>query len=177
MTRHEALLFLQDFFENPYHLLPIIHESSGPIFINEFYDSLLSGQTVNPACAALILGISAVSAYFWSDHIKSHYNFASANEAARASIIWRRSSQNILDQSQHTYNCLEDIQARAILAYLVYNVEGCSAQFRFLHSCSVAVAHDGSLHLVDSPRTEQQDDAPTREIKRRLWWHLASSDW
>lgn len=173
MLREEALLLLQDFVDNPYHLLPIIHESSARALIDEFYTCGSRYEKVNPAHAALILSISATSASFFNKNMKCHYNFASSEEAAQASLTWRQSALLTLDESQRTASgCLEEIQARAILAYLVYNTESCSARFRFLHSSSVAAARDASLHLIDSPGSQHKDNVP-----RRLWWHIASTDW
>lgn len=178
MTQGEALLLLQDFIDDSYHLLPIIHESSTRSLVEEFYTRLSQNKVVDPAHAALILSISATSAYFFNEETGSHHTFASSEDAVQASQSWLQSAMYILNELQQAISGgLEEIQARVILSYLVYNVEGCSALFRFLHSCSLAVARDACLHLVDSPDAEHRDDAPTREIKRRLWWYLASTDW
>ncbi|KAI0909573.1 hypothetical protein F4823DRAFT_624800 [Ustulina deusta] len=178
MTREEALLLLRDFSENPYHLLPIIYEPSARSVINTFYTQLEQGHEGDPTAAALILSIASASASFFH-HASVHRIFASIEEADEASAAWRQSALTILDDSQFdTQGSLERCQARAIIAYVVSNVEGPSFRYRYLHSCSIAIARDMSLHLIDSPTTtDKSDDFPTREIKRRLWWHLASTDW
>ncbi len=178
MTREEALLLLRDFSENPYHLLPIIYEPSARSLINTFYTQLEQGHEGDPTAAALILSIASASASFFH-HASVHRIFASIEEADEASASWRQSALTILDDSQFdTQGSLEKCQARAIIAYVVSNVEGPSFRYRYLHSCSIAIARDMSLHLIDSPTTtDKSDDFPTREIKRRLWWHLASTDW
>jgi hypothetical protein len=179
MTREEALVLLHDFFENPYHLLPIIYEPSARSLIHTFYTQLEQGQEGDPTAAALILSIASTSASFFSQNSSTHGMFSSTEEATQASVVWRQTALNLLDDSQFSSEgSLEECQARTILAYVVSNVEGCSARYRFLHSCSLAVARDMSLHLIDSTATpDTSDDIPTREIKRRLWWHLASTDW
>ncbi|KAI0402303.1 hypothetical protein F4802DRAFT_576647 [Xylaria palmicola] len=179
MTREEALLFLHDFFENPYHLLPILYEPSVRSLVNTFYSQLEQGQEADPTVAALILSIASTSASFFNNDTTARYIFASTDEATQVSIAWRETALTILDDPRFPCNrSIEECQARTILAYVVSNVEGCSAQYRLLHSCSVAIARDIALHLVDSAATaETSDDGPTREMKRRLWWHLASTDW
>ncbi|KAI0538551.1 hypothetical protein GGR58DRAFT_512975 [Xylaria digitata] len=179
MTRDEALLLLRDFCENPYHLLPIIYEPAARSLINTFYTQLEQGQEGDPTAAALILSIASTSASFFSYDSSTHKIFSSTKEANQASIAWRQTAMAILDDSQFSAEpSLERCQARAIIAYVVSNIEGCSARYRFLHGCSIAIARDMSLHLVDSTTTTStSDDPPTREIKRRLWWHLASTDW
>lgn len=179
MTREEALFLLDDFFNNPYHLLPIIYEPSACCMINKFYAQLEQGQEGDAAAAALILSIAATSASFFSPNATKHNIFTSSEEAIEASVVWRQAALAILDDPQFPPEVsLERCQARTILAYVVVNAEGCSAHYRFLHACSVAVARDMSLHLIDSKASgDTSDDIPTREIKRRLWWHLASTDW
>ncbi|KAF5488873.1 putative transcription factor lepB [Colletotrichum fructicola] len=178
MTREEAMSLLEDFTNNPFHMLPIIHAPTTRAMIDTFYNTLSQGQDPSAAQAALILSIAATSAFFFNENSKAFSTFASSEDATQAALAWFRSALNILDQSQQiTYGCLAEVQARTILAYLIYNFEGCSGRFRFLHSCSLASAREGLVHLVDSPNSEQQDDATTREIKRRVWWHIAATDW
>ncbi|KAI1432078.1 hypothetical protein GGR50DRAFT_630350 [Xylaria sp. CBS 124048] len=179
MTRDEALLLLHDFCENPFHLLPIIYEPATRSLIKAFYTQLEQGDSGDPTIAALILSIAATSASFSNGSGRTKNVFASPEAATELSFTWIQTALSILDDSQFaTDKILEACQARAILAYVVSNVEGCSARYRFLHSCSVAIARDASLHLIDSAATPSpSDDPPTREMKRRLWWHLASTDW
>ncbi|KAI1633477.1 hypothetical protein F4809DRAFT_623048 [Biscogniauxia mediterranea] len=179
MTREEALLLLQDFVDNPYHLLPIIHEPSTRSLIDKFYSQQENGQAVDPKCAALILGIAASSAQFFNSDMGSRHIFPTPEEAAQLSVAWSQSALSILEEScRSSRHSIEEVQARTILAYVIYNAEGCSSRFRFLHSCSLAAARDISLHLLDSPSmADKLGDLTTREIKRRLWWHLASTDW
>ncbi|GJC85496.1 putative transcription factor lepB [Colletotrichum liriopes] len=178
MTREEALVLLQDFIENPFHLLTIIHAPAAKLMVDNFYRSLAQGEDPNPAHAALILSIAATSAFFYNEGSKSLGSFTSTEEATHTALGWFKSALNILEKSRpSTYSCLEEVQARSVLAYLVYNMEGCSARFRFLHSCSLAAARENCLHLIDSPSSEQQDDVTAREIKRRVWWHIVSTDW
>ncbi|KAG7038774.1 C6 zinc finger protein [Colletotrichum scovillei] len=178
MTQEEALLLLQDFLDNPFHLLPILHPTAARSMIVNFYSVLTSGGDPDPAHAALILGIAATSAFFFTEGSQVNGAFETLEEATHAAVTWFKSSLNILGKSQaNACGSLEEVQARSILAYLVYNMEGCSARFRFLHGCSLSSAREMSLHLIDGPGSEQQDEEAMKEIKRRVWWHITATDW
>ncbi|KAK1973454.1 hypothetical protein LZ30DRAFT_743523 [Colletotrichum cereale] len=119
----------------------------------------------NLAHAALILSVTATSAFFHNKSSRSLDLFASAKEAAQAALSWLKSALNILEKSWPTdSSCLEEVQARSMLSYLVYNIEGCSACFRFLYSCLLVTAQEICLHLLNSLLSVQQ-------------WHIASTDW
>ncbi|KAK1574373.1 uncharacterized protein LY79DRAFT_566082 [Colletotrichum navitas] len=176
MTHDEALLLLQDFVDHPFHLLTIIHAPAARSIIDNFYQSLALSEDPNPAHAALILSITATSAFFSNESFKSIDLFASTEEATQTALSWLKSAFSILEKSSDS-SSLEEVQARSVLSYLVYNMEGCSARYRYMHGCSLVAAREIGLHLIDSPSSAQQDDVITREIKRRLWWHIVSNDW
>lgn len=180
MTLEEALVLLHDFADSPLHLIPLIHEPTVRSTINKFYDDLARPEAASPhpAHAALVLSLAATCASFYHEGCDTLYSFDGEDDAAEATLAWLNSALNLLDQSQRSLSyCLEDIQARVILSYLLSNIEGCSFRFRSLHSTCVCVAHELGLHLVDRPRSNQVDDETTKEIKRRLWWYIVSNDW
>lgn len=182
MSRSEALALFHDFVDNAYHLLHILQLDATRFLISNFYTQLErdGAASVNPAHAALILGIAATTAFFWDARVPCQHTFGSEKAAQQASLTWRRSALDLLGVVQQSGTAsLEAAQAYAIIAYLYYNVDGQSVQFRFLHASSVAACREISLHLVDSPGAEapSADDAAAKEVKRRLWWHVAATDW
>ena len=69
-----------------------------------------------------------------------------------------------------------------MLFFLMYNTEGPSARARLLGYSAIALARDLSMHKTDLHPVPQgtslsKDVFIETEIKRRLWWYLASSDW
>ncbi|KAK8090487.1 putative Zn(II)2Cys6 transcription factor [Apiospora hydei] len=172
MSREEALALFHDFVDNAYHLLHILQMDAIRLIINQFYDQIESDLTasVSPDHAALILGIAATTAFFWDARVPCQHTFES-EKAAKKSL-----SDLAPLRTRLAGLSLEAAQAYAIIAYLYYNVDGQSAQFRFLHASSIATCRELSMHLVDGPGGSD-DDAATREVKRRLWWHVAATDW
>lgn len=178
MNRDEAMTLVRDFFVSPHQLLPVVYEPSVRSLLHGFYTRVEGGEVGDPIHAALILSICAITASFFNEDDGQGHIFQSAEQAGRASAAWSLSAMNILKDLSLSSATLEECQARALLAYGVFNEEGFSTRFRFLHGSAVTAARNVSLHLLDSPTAAvERDTSAIREIKRRLWWYIASTDW
>ncbi|XWX00036.1 hypothetical protein V2A60_008052 [Cordyceps javanica] len=98
------------------------------------------------------------------------------------SSIWTNAALDVLEYSKRSASAsLEDVQATIVISYVIYNSQGFSPMFRSLHSNIIMMARDLSLHKTDSPRRSGEIDQPPSQIeddvKRRLWWHIAATDW
>ena len=174
-----AVTLLEDYLSSSYHFLPAVIPASTRTTLADLYDRISQNQVATLGSAALILSIAATSAFHWTDDGSSMQCFNSVDDAAKTGLAWRKSAWTLLDQTQRsTSRSLEDVQATVILCDLFYNVEGCSGNFRTLHNQSVCTAREMSLHLVDAqPERQTGDDEATKEAKRRVWWHIVSTDW
>lgn len=68
------------------------------------------------------------------------------------------------------------------LVFLLYHADGFSLKVRALHSSAISVAKELGLHRTDAPRNglplpRNQAEIVDRELRRRIWWHLACTDW
>jgi hypothetical protein len=77
-----------------------------------------------------------------------------------------------------------DIQAMILLIFATFHLEGFSTRARLLHARAIGMARDLRLHRMDAaaqPHTSVGDTHPRvlldLELKRRVFWHLAASDW
>lgn len=176
--REDAFALLDDYVENYLALNRVISETSARALIHDVYSRLARGQEVKNDHIAFTLAICADSAFNWNQEASRLVIFESEDEAARQSFHWRKIIWDLLDHSQRAGgSSLEGVQARMILQDMIYNQEGGSARWRYLLSSTLASARELFLHLIDSPAYENKDDSSTREIKRRVWWHLVSTDW
>lgn len=184
----EDSLAMFEYFLRTSHCIPrTIHVPSVQSMISDFYLKTFHAQppdktTVDVAHAALILSICATTAFFWDrDASPSCQLFVSVDQAAQQADVWLNMAWDLLDQSRRVVGsgCLVEVQAHLILSDLVYNTEGCSTRFRYLHNRALAVSHEISLHLVDAAQVRQGDvdNDPITEVRRRVWWHIASTDW
>lgn len=178
-SQEDALALFDDFLVHTRSFnVNNVHSPTVHTMIHGLYAQLRQGQEINLGSAALILSFSAASAFFWDKDFPSTFNFLAEDKAAAQSHAWRGAALDLLDQCQRTaVNSLDTIHARLVLADLVYNMEGTSSRFRYIHSGARAAAYDLRLHLVDLPDNESGDSELLRETKRRAWWYLAVTDW
>ncbi|CAM1506034.1 Fc.00g056750.m01.CDS01 [Cosmosporella sp. VM-42] len=96
-----------------------------------------------------------------------------------------RNALDALDYSRrNTSSTLEDVQAHIFMSFITYHVDGFSARGRILLTTAISIARELRLHRLDaeteSPNAENQSNASALidlEIKRRVFWHLAATDW
>ncbi|PSR78117.1 hypothetical protein BD289DRAFT_129978 [Coniella lustricola] len=179
-SRDDALALLDDYLDNSdYYVANILHPASVRATVDAVYTRLLrQGQKVDLGAAAFILCFCAAAAFFWDSDCPAQCNFTSEDHAAAQSQAWRVTAWDLIDQAQRSAcNTLEMIQARLVLADLLYNVEGMTPRFRYIHSCARTAAYEAKLHLVDYPASRSADTAIMKERKRRIWWYIAGTDW
>ncbi|KAL2157991.1 hypothetical protein VTH06DRAFT_4800 [Thermothelomyces fergusii] len=185
MPRAAAAALLQDYLDHVYPLHPIVHGSTTRKLLGAFYDALARRDRLVPHTTAFILALAVVSAYFWQPDVGRHNYFASLREAAEASFVWRDWASDILVNTAQEpgTSTLEGVQAWVLLSFLAQTVEGASHRLRFLHSCSLTAARQLSFHVVDSPTKADpasraaSENHVTCELKRRIWWYIAATDW
>jgi hypothetical protein len=182
-TKAEALSLLKYYMDNVQYLHPVINAQA----VQQLLEIVYTGHEVRAyrkaSHIALLLSIFASTGYLWSSQGNDEILvFASPKAAIQASSVWSDAALDILDYSRHTSSgSIENIQATIITSYLIYCNKGFSAMFRLLHSNTIAMARDLSLHKLDSPKRRQKRDPEANiaedETKRRIWWYVVSTDW
>lgn len=174
----EATSLFQYFLDNVQYLHPVIRSQS----VEHTIDAVYADQAHSrPAHVALLLSIFASASHLWRPHRNKYLIFLSAKEAALMSSTWSNATLNVLEYSRRTTSAsIEDLQATIIISYVIYNAQGFSSMFRSLHSSMIMMARDLSLHKTDSRERKKTDSQPSvieDDIKRIIWWHIASTDW
>lgn len=181
-TRDEAMILSQYFLENVQYLHPVFQPHSLQRVIDAVYACPDTPAPSKVADVALLLSILASASHLWKPQRSKCLVFLSAKETASMSLIWSNAALDILEYSRRTTAAsIEDLQATIVISYVIYNAQGFSSMFRSLHSNIIMMARDLSLHKTDSPRRSGATDPPPSQIeldaKRRLWWHIAATDW
>ncbi|RMY94351.1 hypothetical protein D0862_09000 [Hortaea werneckii] len=150
--------------------------------IEELYNAMDAGKLPQWSSAALILAITASIAGYYGLGEAHHSFFASPNEAIAVSMYWNRCALDIMDYAWRTSTPdLETIQTSIVLVFLLYHLEGFSPKLRHIHGTAIMKARDIGLHLTDSAQAKRSEETREQiidaEMRRRVWWHLASTDW
>ncbi|KAJ5162765.1 uncharacterized protein N7500_004595 [Penicillium coprophilum] len=145
--------------------------------IQTIYDCAVRNEPINLAHTALLFGITAAALYY-------QLLVESPEHAEPFSQESTFLAGSALIQSNYIpYPNLEGLQATMIIGHHLSNMDlPSSVSPLFVHRSFVSQATSMRLHLVDSPRIVAERsangfDKPNVELKRRLWWDLATYDW
>ncbi|KAK3710303.1 hypothetical protein LTR37_010369 [Vermiconidia calcicola] len=164
---------------------PVQHLVHGPTVkrnLTHFYTQLQQGEPVEPNRSVLPLTVFASAAAFWGLGQCSSSLFSSSQVAASVAISWLRTAMDVLEHVRRSASAsLETVQASIIAIFLIYNIEGLSPKVRALAYSALCTAKDLKLHRTDDPscmlQAASQAEVVDLEVRRRVWWHLASTDW
>jgi len=143
--------------------------------INAIYQAIENQEPLNLGHLALLFSIIASSLFL-------QLSIESSVHAEACSREYTFLTGAALIQSNYSaYPTIEGLQATLIVAHNLSNTN-CHPSVRalFVHGAIVSQAKSLMLHCIDSPQFERKAngaDMMEVELKRRLWWDLASYDW
>ncbi|RDW59586.1 hypothetical protein BP6252_12673 [Coleophoma cylindrospora] len=161
-----------------YHILhmPTIRRMNDLI-----YDALDQNQLPQHRHLALVSAVFGLSAYFG---YSSPTFLFKGPDAKEYSYRWTSLAQAALSAANFiNIPSLETIQAALLLAQHVLPNVGAIATFRTFAATAMHSARSLMIHQLDSPTNQRRRqnnpnvDWVDIELKRRLWWHIASTDW
>ncbi|KAB8204827.1 hypothetical protein BDV34DRAFT_196715 [Aspergillus parasiticus] len=182
--KNEATWLLKRYAEDVTYLHHILHLPSVRRQMEDLYKQLSLGLRIEPCHVALVLSIFASTAYTLTPLTGGDAVFTNEQTAVKCAFLWSKMALDVLEHSSRsTPGSIEDIQATIILSFVIFNFEGFTMRFRALSASALTMARDLSLHRLDArPDRLPGPHAPLdsdigREIKRRVWWHMVSTDW
>lgn len=152
--------------------------------LKTFYLRINQDESVLPGQAALLISIFAIGVYFYQPFDNSEV--ATTTQATtHLSKVFSVAALNALDYSrQSTSGTLEDAQAYILMSFVAYHLDGFSARGRLLLTAATSIARELRLHRLDANNESSVVGSETnirllidREVKRRVFWHIASTDW
>lgn len=184
--RNETAQIFAGYVEHVDALQHIIHVPSVRIRLESVYDALEIGRSdsISGGQLALLLAVLGHTAGLFGLGSHKGLMFSSPQEALAVSTYWVRCA---LDATEYVWRVegpgLEVLQAKTIMIFSVFHVDGVSSMSRSLMATILSDARDLGVHTTDSPRCSVVRGAPSQadiinvEMGRRVWWHLVSTDW
>ena len=160
-------------------LCPIVHIPTIRSLAKATYLKLYDPKSISASDIALLLSIFALGAFF-SDPSPTSEVAKTEAESIALSKSFSRSALDALDYSRRSGSgTLADVQAYLLMSLAFSHIDGFSTRSRMLFSSAVAMARDLRLHRLDEysePTTGVRAEID-REVKRRVFWYIASEDW
>ncbi|CZR68279.1 uncharacterized protein PAC_18178 [Phialocephala subalpina] len=179
-----AALLLENYESNVDHLCCILNIPTVRSLMKTFYLRLHQNESVLPGQAALLLSLFTLAAYFYQPFDGSEVA-TTKRDVIHLSKILGKGALDLLDYTRrNTSGTMEDVQATILMSYVSYHLDGFSARGRLLSTAAASLARELQLHRLDADNESISVDKQTsarylmdREIKRRVFWHIASTDW
>ncbi|KAG7402461.1 putative transcription factor lepB [Fusarium oxysporum f. sp. rapae] len=174
----------QVYFKYLGHVQNIIYEPHARVLVNEAYDQIVNiSATTGPRGLALILSVIALATIL--EPVDSDLTTAIPILTERLGLFaaYIRMAMDCLEQHRRRADhSLENVQALILLSFGIHHTKTFSPRYHVLLAEAIAVSHSLGLHVVDQVSVREGhskvDADPVRqEIKRRVWWYLAATDW
>ncbi|KAE8135966.1 hypothetical protein BDV38DRAFT_272442 [Aspergillus pseudotamarii] len=176
---HLARLLFEHYVQTSDCLHREIHVPSTRALLEAIYNELMGSNMGLDETIAFFLSIFA-SSTFYVCHSHSHphsisdqlKNASQWHNAWKEAVIFEVLQPDVVRSSS-----LVSLQTISIMTYLIWDTEGQSSMFHALRSIAHTKAIQLKIHRLDAHPPAENDDVIGTELKRRLWWHLASTDW
>ena len=177
-TESEMMSFLDYYYSHldyQYHLI-VLHRTKRDI--HALYECIARNEPFNPGHMAIIFSVISVALFF---QLLTTESAVFAEVCSRKTVLLVGAA---LIQCNHAaYPTVEGLQASMIIGHQFSLLNLCpSVSFLFLHGALISQAKSLGLHAIDCVHSSDHrrmagSDRADGEIKRRLWWDLASYDW
>jgi hypothetical protein len=158
----------------------ILHVPTTWKILKELYIDLNARRIPSATRLAFFLGIFAASAYLSNDQLP--LESTSGSLSTTSSELWFRYAVILLTNPPVAPSTLA-LQAYTGLVHLCSQIEGVTTgTFGLLSMSALQMARSMKIHNLDTWRAREDRkkngaDMVDIETKRRVWWHLVSSDW
>ncbi|APA08873.1 hypothetical protein sscle_04g036430 [Sclerotinia sclerotiorum 1980 UF-70] len=170
-SRKYARVLVKYFVENVVWIYHIIHIPTLESHLDKLYNDLEQNQQPQYGQLALLSAVFALSVYF------------QGAEPLSITRRWTILAQKAMCAANYIGKpTIESIQAVLLIAqHLLPNIGGI-ATFRVLFTIAMHSARSLGFDQLDAAQSKKRRDGTQSnyielEIKRRIWWHIASTDW
>ncbi|CAK7237296.1 hypothetical protein SEUCBS140593_009911 [Sporothrix eucalyptigena] len=181
-TYREMTVLLGVFLSTVSSFYHIVHHPTVPDTVRRVYDCVQNRRDPPLGDVLLLLSIIATGTCLYDAPLDTPpLLFASRDEASRQTPYWIQAALHVLDVVVRgpAPPSLSAVQGVITLSFLISNVEGVGYRYRYIVSTGLMLGRELGLHCIDQePFCEASTStAFERELGRRAWWYLASTDW
>lgn len=173
-----AIAYLESYEQFLDGLQPIMHVPSTREMTENVYIELQDQQPVSSGSVALILAICAY-VELWDVH-RGGSSIRSTDKVRASTVLLNQALHAFENARALSQSSIELVQSAILLSFHLGHLDGISTQSRLLHSNAITMARGLGLHLMDkrnNPTHFGSEEVIQAEVGRRIWWHLASTDW
>lgn len=157
----------------------VMHLPSVRDMVAQMYINHSAGLSLSSGAVALVLAICA-SMGAWE--LEWDFLFPGSPSAMRVSSFITQEALSALEHARVSSQIsIEAVQATILLTFQFCHFEGLSPHTRLLHTSAFTMARELGLHRIDALGSERSDPTQANmvelEVSRKVWWHLASTDW
>jgi hypothetical protein len=182
--KEEMIRLFNVYLNYVHHFQRIIFEPHTRSLIDEVYQhAAVQSNKTAPNGLALLFSIMAVSSLLEPSSSQGPDDPA-ADVRTKLNIAahYLRAGMDTLELARRSMtHTLENVQALIILSFLIHHVEAFSARSRILAAEAIATARILGFHRIDATANKRSQidelNPIVKEIKRRVWWYLAATDW
>lgn len=177
-----AFHMLEEYAENENHLYRLIHMPSARDTLLGVYSETLASGRCDSSALALFFAIFASTKYF-HNLSRGKPSEHKQQEATRCCELWSSICLDLLfKDGQALSPSLAALQTVATIGHIFVNADGHSVTLAFIFQQGISLARSMLLHHTDTDNSRRwrKHDRATMidvELRRRLWWHVAVSDW
>lgn len=160
------------------HFYHIIHAPSLQKTIHSLYSQVHVPDQIPLGQLVLVLCVLVSATNFWTEVDTDLDPRSTTDSVTRAGSVWTDSALRLIHYCQRAgHDSLEALQGITILAAVVGSIEGASHRHRCLLNHALTMARVLKLHTSDHPEGPGAASPVEAEVRRRVWWYLASTDW
>jgi hypothetical protein len=175
----EAQVLLSKYIDEVSFFHHVFHVPSLKRVFFHVYSNLENPELLQPGQVVLVLSIITSTVFYWTSiDCVSKRLFSTVEAANHQALSWLRVVMYMIEVCNRlTFFSLELLQGLLTITLVVGNIETLSLRYRYLLDIGLTMAHEMRLHLTDHPDNSRPVDRIETEVKRRLWWYMATTDW
>jgi hypothetical protein len=156
----------------------VLHIPSIRILVEQTYQGLLEGNELNSANLALLFSIFSAVSLTWTPEL---LNKVRATPAI-AQAAFANYTDLAISLSENVPPSTVALEAISLLVHTLTMADGYSGKSHQLNSRAFLMARSMQLHRLDTTQSREARrlkgcDEIEVEVQRRIWWHMAASDW